>query len=107
MKRLEASIERAVVAYAKSRKVLAFKIGNQGVRGIPDRMFLFQGRVLFCEMKRPGGKPSALQVLMIQTLRDAGFAAVVVDNVPLGKKLIDGLVEGLPRNTVDIDESVH
>jgi hypothetical protein len=96
------------VKYAQSKGCLVRKLNGMGFPGWPDRMFLYRGQVLFLELKREGGgKLSALQAKMIGELRAQGFAALVVDNVPLGKRLIDALVAGTPRGAVDADGSMH
>ncbi len=47
---------------------------------MPDLMALKEGRTLFVEVKRPGGKPTPLQVVRMQKLRDAGFRVELIDD---------------------------
>ncbi len=93
MARLESSIERAVVKYAKSKGVLVRKLNGEGERGWPDRMFLYQGKVLFLEFKQPGKKPTPLQEAKIAELCRHGFWADWADSVEEGRRLIDCLVD--------------
>jgi hypothetical protein len=55
---------------------------------VPDRLFMFDGRVIFIEFKRPGEKPSPIQRWVMNDLRTRGFDAAVMDDVEQSKKLI-------------------
>ena len=92
MGRLESSIERAVCDYAKKRGVFVRKMGGYGQRGFPDRMFLYRGHVLFVEFKQAGKKPTALQAECIRDLRERGFEVQVVDNVDVGRDIIEQFI---------------
>jgi VRR-NUC domain len=96
--RTEASIQRSVVTYAKSRGVIAIKLttaGPRGSAGWPDYMFLFKpGNVFFVEFKSAGGRLSEQQARRIDTLRRLGHQAFVVDSVELGKVVIDTMIGG-------------
>jgi hypothetical protein len=85
----ESNIERAVCAYAKNKGCLSLKLSGQNQRGQPDRMFLYQGRVLFVEFKAPGKRPTALQERWIDDLRRQGMFATSCDDIKKGKGLIN------------------
>lgn len=52
-----------------------------GWLGVPDRIILLPGGdVIFCELKRPGGKPSAMQKTWRRWLLDLGFDHWIVGN---------------------------
>lgn len=91
---LESQIEKAIVSYAKKRGALSYKFASPSNRGVPDRIFFFEGATLLMEIKRTGQKPTPLQKHTMKTLTDAGVAVVWCDSVELGKKQIDGLVFG-------------
>ena len=97
--RLEASIEQAVVVYARSHKVIVRKMNGLGNRAWPDRMFLHKGKVLFIEFKREGCKPTALQAKFHKLLQEHGFSVRVVDDVELGKVCINDWLSGHAVNT--------
>jgi hypothetical protein len=82
---LERNIEGPVVAYAIKGGCLVLKLNTMGRRSWPDRMFLFDGKVLFIEFKKPGGKPTPDQAVVHKKLKAAGFDCFVIDNVALGK----------------------
>lgn len=85
----ESTIERAVCAYAKNKGCIVMKLSGQNQRGQPDRIFLYQGRVLFVEFKAPGKRPTALQARWLDRLAHHTFHAACCDNIAAGKRLID------------------
>jgi len=74
---LEKDIEKKAVAAAKRNGWLSYKFSSPAHRGVPDRLFIKGGNVVFIEFKRPGGKASKLQELVMQTMRDAGAEVYV------------------------------
>lgn len=93
-KRLEGSIEDAVVGYAKSKGVICRKMNGMGNRSWPDRMFLYKGTILFIEFKRQGLLPTPLQANMMEQLQKAGFSARCADSVELGRVIINDWLSG-------------
>lgn len=93
--RLESSIEKSICEYAKRKGCLAIKQGGTGNRGVPDRLFLFGGRCLWVELKRPGGVCTPLQLQKQADLTGRGFTVLVVDDVDQGKMVIDQFVAGV------------
>lgn len=54
---LESTLEQAVRRLIKSRGGQAFKWVCPGETGVPDRIIILPGgRIIFCELKRPGRK---------------------------------------------------
>lgn len=86
---LESSVEAALVRYARERGILTRKFASPARRGVPDRIFLYKGCVLFLEVKRPGEKPTALQEHELRELRNHGGHAEWCDTVFTGKALLD------------------
>jgi hypothetical protein len=57
------------------------KLQGMGNAGDPDRLIVLPyGRVMFCELKRLGEKPSPLQYRKLQRLTDLGHTAFWVDS---------------------------
>lgn len=77
--------------HAQRKGVLTFKFSSPSHRGVPDRIFIKNGFILFLEVKRPGGVPTRLQEYTMRAIRQAGARVNWVDNVQDGKDLIDGL----------------
>jgi len=76
---LEKDIENYLVRECKKRGALCYKFTAPGRRSVPDRLILVHGRVFFVEVKRPGGKPTPLQLQEHEKLRGKGFAVHMVD----------------------------
>lgn len=97
--RSEASIEGAVVEYAKRRasvlkfELLVRKMNGLGNRSWPDRMFIFSRdggpAIFFIEFKRPGTKLTPLQEVMKMALVNMGVRHYICDEVSAGKHIID------------------
>lgn len=59
----------------------AYKFTSPGNDGVPDRLVLLPGaRIAFVELKAPGKKPTALQELQQNRIRDLGFSVSVIDS---------------------------
>jgi hypothetical protein len=85
----EATIERAVCAYAKSRGCLVMKLAGPNQKGQPDRMFIRSGKVLFIEFKAPGKLPTALQLRWLADLHAQGMAVAWCDDIGRGTDIIE------------------
>lgn len=70
----------------------AYKFVSPGQSGVPDRLVLLPGgRTIFVELKAPGKKPTALQLLQHKKLRALGFLVLVIDS----KAKIDEFIKQL------------
>ena len=92
VKRSEASIQEAVVKYARKRGIVAIKLstnGRFGSSGWPDYLFLPPKAPTFMvEFKSELGVLSALQKERIKEINDR-ISVYLVDNVALGKKIVE------------------
>lgn len=91
---LEKDIERKLVFHCKSRNLLCYKFSSPAHRGVPDRVIIGYGKVLFLELKRKGEHPTELQMREIMRINHAacnhGYVeATWCDSVPQGKLIID------------------
>lgn len=93
MRVLEKHIENPVSDYAKRKGCLVRKMNGLGYRSWPDRMFLFSGRTMFIEFKKPDAVPTPLQLAFHATMLKKGHEVFVVDDVSYGKALIDWLID--------------
>lgn len=94
--RTEASIEAAVVAYAKKHGVIAIKLstGMFGTMGWPDRLFLGKDmQVRWVEFKTPKGEVTALQRQRHAELAKLGWSTAVVRSVEEGKAVLDNMIK--------------
>lgn len=77
----ERDIEAKVVKWAKDRRFLTYKFVSPSQRGVPDRIFIRDGYVIFIEFKAPGKKPTALQAVTIRKMQDEDCRVYVCDSV--------------------------
>lgn len=86
----EKDIEYAVGRHGKKTGWLNYKFQSPNNRGVPDRIFMRGGTILFIEFKRPGAKPSRLQKRVHSQIREhGGFDTHVVDSIEAGIELLD------------------
>ena len=76
----EKVIEQRLVKAVKAMGGISPKFVSPGLSGMPDRIVLLpDGKVGFVEVKAPGKKPRALQVVRHEKLRALGFKVFVLD----------------------------
>jgi Holliday junction resolvase len=75
----ERSVERVLVAAVTAAGGIAYKFASPSRRGVPDRLIVLPGgRVMFIEVKAPGGRLSKLQEVEIARLRKLGASVRVI-----------------------------
>lgn len=78
---LERDLERYFTAQCKKYGLLTLKLHVRFARGWPDRIVAIEnGEVLWVELKRPGGKLSALQAKLHSDLDNLGHKVYVLDS---------------------------
>jgi hypothetical protein len=88
---LEKEIEKKVSLYAKNLGWLTYKFVSPACRGVPDRIFIKDGQVIFIEFKAGKNKCTPLQYAKIEDLRSQGMKVYIINNVDDGKTLFDDL----------------
>lgn len=78
---LEIDLETDAVKWARRRGWYSRKFRAPGRRAAPDRIFVFQGRVLFIEFKRLGNEPTDQQREELDDLRKVGAHAIWLDSI--------------------------
>lgn len=77
----ERDIESYLRNQVKKIKGIAYKFESPGNAGVPDRLVLLpNGKVQFIELKAPGKKPTALQLVQHRKLANLGFNVLVIDS---------------------------
>jgi hypothetical protein len=75
--------EATVEAYLKHRVEccggICMKFVSPGLRGVPDRIVIWNGEVCFVEVKKPGEKLSPHQARMHARMRNLGATVKVID----------------------------
>ena len=96
----ESKIEQKVCEYAKAKGFLVYKFSSPGNRGVPDRIFMKNGRMFFIEFKATGKTTTALQDKVIDGISRQGFPVFIVDNIEDGYDAIDLYETGPVLNNV-------
>jgi hypothetical protein len=86
---LERDLEAKVVRYAHDLGLLAYKFTSPAHRGVPDRLIVGRGRVLFLELKRKGCVPTALQARELERINQRGVAAGWADDFETAQRMIN------------------
>ena len=90
----EKTIENRIKNYLKKNNIYYFKVHGNGFQrvGIPDIVACINGKFTGIEVKRPGGKPSSLQIANIEHIRNNGGSAEIVYSFEEAKKFIDSVL---------------
>ena len=86
---MEKLIERRLTNKVRQVNGLCLKL--TGYKGIPDRMVLIKGKVVFIELKDEGKKLRPEQKLWQDRLKGMGFECLMIDS----KEKVDEFLEGL------------
>ncbi|WP_050514211.1 MULTISPECIES: PDDEXK family nuclease [Streptomyces] len=78
----ESTIEDYLLSQCREHGFLCLKFVSPARRGVPDRIVVALGRIVFVEVKCPGGRLRKLQQLMHAKLRCHGAEVHVVDDKP-------------------------
>lgn len=70
---------------------------SPGKRGVPDRIVILDGHVVFVETKARGGTPSPLQLVRHRELRAAGADVRVIDT----RAQVDDLIRELTASQTE------
>lgn len=87
----EHTIEQHLTAAVDAIGGLCWKFTSPGTAGVPDRICIHRGRIVFVELKAPGRLPRPIQHRRIQQLRDHGVDVHVVDSLAGVKEVLDAL----------------
>lgn len=78
----ESQIEAYLVKKIKQLGGIAFKFVSPGNAGVPDRLVVLPGgKIIFVELKKPGGKTTPLQDSQIARLMKLGCDVGVVHSI--------------------------
>jgi hypothetical protein len=77
----EKKLERRCSDIARANGWYTRKFSSPSNRGVPDRIFIKDGDVVFVEFKAPGKTPTKLQIHELKEITDKGGNAVWCDRV--------------------------
>ncbi len=78
---LEKKLEKRCCDVARAHGWYTRKFSSPSNRGVPDRIFVKDGDVVFIEFKAPGNEPTRLQEHEIKELTEHGANATWTDNI--------------------------
>lgn len=87
----ERNLERLLARKVKDAGGLCWKFVSPGNVGVPDRICILDGRVVFVEVKTTGCKPRPTQIHRIAQLKDHGIPALVIDEAAGVEEVLDAL----------------
>lgn len=79
----EGAIENYLIRQMKAADALIFKFVSPSFAGVPDRIVIAKGRVVFVEVKAPGQKTRPLQDAVIARMRAHGADVRIIDTKPM------------------------
>lgn len=77
---LEKDLERKFVNAIKKIGGLTYKFVSPGNAGVPDRIVIYKGDVVFVELKRPGEEPRPLQKAVFDQMSANGAYIYIIDS---------------------------
>lgn len=89
---LESAIEKYLRRNVEKLGGHCWKFVSPGTDGVPDRIVLLNGWVIFVELKRPGETPRPLQLKRHAQLCRLGFKVAVLDSIPAVDLFIGELI---------------
>jgi len=92
---LERQITDKIMAYLKALPgCYAFKEHGSGyTSGQPDIIGCYRGKCFLIEVKRPGGRPTQLQLKILAAWSKSGAYTAVVYSLDEAKEFMKGLME--------------
>lgn len=94
---IENDVETYLINQCETRNWLCYKFTSPSNAGVPDRLIItIDGQVIFCELKRPGEKPRALQKRVIKHMCEHNAIVCIVDT----KEKIDDMIQDIEKGDV-------
>lgn len=87
----EHHIEQALKHSVEAAGGICWKLVSPGTNGVPDRICIMHGRVVFVELKAPGRQPRPIQHRRMKQLTDHGMSVLVVDSTDGIREVLDAL----------------
>ena len=85
---LESVIEHKVIRFAKSLGIRTYKFTSPSQRAVPDRIFLYRGKMIMIEFKRKGEQLRLQQQHEFKKIADEGFRIYVADNLGIAMEIL-------------------
>lgn len=85
----ESSVQTSIKKHLKDNGWFVTKLISTSTAGIPDLMAIKDGQTIFVEVKRKGGRTSAIQDYRIDELRQYGVKVFVSDSLDQFKSYLE------------------
>ena len=84
----ERTVEQALKRSVEKAGGCCYKFTSPSRAGVPDRIVVLRGRVVFVELKATGEKPRVLQKAVAKTIRKAGGRVYCLSSVEQVKSFV-------------------
>jgi len=69
----ESKIMQEILGYLKANRIWHLRVNaDASTVGVPDILVCFNGRLVGLEVKTPSGKPTELQVRVLEAIKESG-----------------------------------
>ena len=99
----ERTVEQALKRCVERSGGCCYKFTSPSRAGVPDRIVVLRGRIVFVELKATGGKPRALQRAVARAIRKAGGRVYCLSSVQQVTSFVKTLRKRYPLE-VDYDD---
>lgn len=87
MSHLEKVVERDCRRIAENHGCLLLKVNSPNRAGMPDRLFIAPGQIIWMEFKQQKGTAAPIQKRTLERLRSYGHTAYLVNSVDVFKEV--------------------
>ncbi|MBD5583994.1 MAG: VRR-NUC domain-containing protein [Clostridia bacterium] len=89
----EGKIEDYFLKKCKENGILCWKFTSASQNGVPDRILIYDGQVVFVELKAPGETPRPDQLAIHRMIRRHRAVVLVSDDNRTSDEIIDRLLD--------------
>ena len=101
---LESEIEKKLVREIRKMGGMAYKFVSPGNTGVPDRIVILPGVIIFVELKTETGRLSPGQKRQIGKLQDLGMKVVVLHGMKELEEFLDEIrPASVPADSLQLD----
>lgn len=95
----EGKIEDYLLKRCKENGILCWKFASASQNGVPDRILIYDGQIIFVELKAPGEEPRPDQLAVHRMMSNHKATVLVSDDNVTSDGIISGLLnhEFIPR----------
>lgn len=93
----ESKIESKLKDKIEAMSGLYYKFTSPSNTGVPDRVVIYNGLIVFVELKRPGEEPRPRQKFVIREMRRSGAKVAVINDYNRIDNFIAWLLANAPE----------